>query len=284
MSDFGSAWPSGAEEFLDRDKGERLFVRSAGPSVTPRATVIITHGLGEHSNRYGHVAAELVAKGCRAVAWDLRGHGRSAGVRGDIRDYGLLLEDLGAVSERFAIRGLPLFFYGHSLGGQITLRFLEETGTACQGTIVASPWLRLAFNPPWWKLALAGLAMRLWPSFVQPTGHRWQRLSRDLAHLGTFPDLDLVHHGISARMYFAVRKAGEAALAQAGEFRVPIFLVHGDADPVTSHHSTCEFFERAASTDKTLRIFPENRHETHNDLDREQVIAAICEWIEARVK
>jgi alpha-beta hydrolase superfamily lysophospholipase len=283
-NDFGSAWPSGEEEFLDRDNEVRWFIRSASPVAAPRARVIGTHGLGEHSNRFGHVAAELVARGYRVVAWDLRGHGRSTGVRGDVQDYGHLLEDLGAVRERYMVPGLPLFLYGHSLGGQITLRYLETTGVDCRGAIAASPWLRLAFTPPWWKLALAKLAMRLWPSFVQPTGHHWQKLSRDFTHLSTFPDLDLVHHGISARMYFAVRTAGEQALAEAGGVRVPLFLLHGDADPVTSHRSTCEFFERVGSEDKTLRIFPENRHETHNDLDRAQVIGAIGDWIEGRLK
>jgi acylglycerol lipase len=282
-SDFGSTWPAGHAEFLDREGGERIFIRTASPVTAPRATVIFTHGLGEHSNRYGHVAAELVARGCRVVAWDLPGHGRSSGPRGDIQDYGHLLEDLEAVRSRYAADGGPLFFYAHSLGGQIALRFLETTGTACQGAVIASPWLRLAFKPPWWKVALAGLAMRIWPSFVQPTGHDWQRLSRDQGHLNTFPDLDLVHHGISARMYFSVCQAGEKALSEAGALRVPLFLLHGDADPVTSHHSTCEFFERVGTEDKTLRIFPEGRHETHNDLDRGQVIRAIGDWIEARI-
>jgi alpha-beta hydrolase superfamily lysophospholipase len=104
-----------------------------------------------------------------------------------------------------------------------------------------------------------------------------------LEHLGSFPDPDLVHHGISARMYFAVRAAGERLLAAAGAVRTPLLLLHGDDDPVTSHHATCEFFERAGATDKTLRIYPGVRHETHNDLDRALVIREIGDWIEARL-
>src|SRR5687767_2689294 len=148
------AWPAGAEVWLEREDGARLFIRAAGSAEAPRATLILTHGLGEHSNRYGHVATEFVARGWRVIAWDLRGHGRSSGARGDVLAYESFVEDLAAVAERFRTEGCPLFFYGHSLGGQITLRFLQTTPIACQGAIAASPWLQLAFDPPWCKLAL----------------------------------------------------------------------------------------------------------------------------------
>jgi acylglycerol lipase len=282
-SDSRPSWPAGEEVWLERDDGARLFIRAAGSAASQSATLILTHGLGEHSNRYGHVATEFVARGWRVIAWDLRGHGRSSGARGDVLAYESFIEDLRAVAEEFRTEGGPLFFYGHSLGGQITLRFLQTTPIPCQGAIAASPWLRLAFDPPWWKLALAWLAMRFRPSFTQFTGNRWERLSRDLDHMSSFPDLDLVHHGISARMYFAVRAAGAQALADASLLRIPLLLLHGDADPVTSHHSTSEFFEQASSEDKTLRLFPGSRHETHNDLDRAQVIREVGDWIAARV-
>ena len=281
--DSALARPWTRQEFVDCAGGVRLFVRMANPAESARATVVITHGLGEHSNRYGHVAEGLMAHGCQAIAWDLRGHGRSGGMRGDVVHYDHFLEDFAAVSEPYRAAEKPLFLFAHSLGGQIVLRFLQEKKVACQGAIIASPWLRLAYDPPWWKLALAQLAMRCWPGMVQPTGHRWERLSRDRSHLLSFPDAELVHHGISARMYFAVREAGEQVMADAARLTTPLLLLHGDADPVTSHHATCEFFERTSAVDKTLRIYPGSRHETHNDLDREQVIREIADWVEARL-
>jgi alpha-beta hydrolase superfamily lysophospholipase len=277
------AWRAAEEGFLDRGKDTRLFFRLARATGDPRAVVVLTHGLGEHSSRYGHVAAGLVGRGLQVGAWDLRGHGRSSGCRGDVPDYDLLVEDLAAACAHFRVKGLPLFLFAHSLGAQIALSFLEQRSVECDGAVIASPWLRLAFDPPWWKLFLARLAMRWRPTFIQQTGTRLERLSRDLEHLGSFPDLDLVHHGISARMYFSVREAGERLLARAEAVRTPLLLLHGDDDPVTSHHATCEFFERAGAQDKTLRIYPGVRHETHNDLDRALVIREVGNWIEARL-
>jgi len=281
--DFGSSWPKSSEQLLVREGGAWLFVRVAVPPGGARATVIITHGLGEHSGRYGHVVSVLVGRGFEVVGWDLRGHGRSSGARGDLTEYRVFLEDLREIHRTQAVAERPVFFFGHSLGGQITLRFLQEQTVPCRGLIAASPWLRLACDPPWWKLALARFAMRCWPGFIQATGNRPERMSRDAAHMVSFPDLDLVHHRISARMFFAVHSTGGQTLAEAAKLKPPLLLLHGDADPVTSHHASCEFLEKAGSADKTLRIFPGSRHETHNDLDREQVIREIADWIEARL-
>jgi alpha-beta hydrolase superfamily lysophospholipase len=258
-------------------------VRVANPVGVPRGVVVLVHGLGEHLGRYGHVAAGLIDRDLMVVGWDLRGHGRSSGARGDVPHGDLLVDDLAAVCARYRQEALPLFLFGHSLGGQIVLRLLEKDAGVCCGAVIASPWLRLAFNPPWWKLLLGRLAMKIWPGFVQPRGIRSDRLSRDEVHLKSFPDLDLVHQRISARMYFSLRAEGERIFAEAGSVRTPLLMLHGDDDPVTSHHTTCDFFERLGSADKTLRIYPGARHETHNDLERELVIREIGDWIAARV-
>jgi len=276
-------WPHYSEEILCGAGENRLYARVARPSAMVRAWVILVHGLGEHTGRYGHVAGALVARGFAVIGWDLRGHGRSSGERGDVSAGEVLVDDLALVCRHFHQEGCPSFLFAHSLGGQIALRLLERDADICRGAVVASPWLRLAFNPPWWKVILARLAMRIRPGFIQARGIRSDRLSRDAAHLASFPDLDLVHQRISARMYFWLRAGGERIFAGAAAIHTPLLLLHGDDDPVTSHHATCDFFERVGSADKTLRIYPGARHETHNELDRALVLREVGDWIEARV-
>ncbi|HEY3835094.1 MAG TPA: alpha/beta hydrolase [Bryobacteraceae bacterium] len=276
-------WPQVTEEFLSVAPKERLFTREARAVGPERALVVLTHGLGEHSGRYGHVAAALAARGFSVVGWDLRGHGQSSGNRGDVADSEWLVDDLAAVCARFRRKETPLFLFAHSLGGQIALRLLERDSGVCRGAVIASPWLRLAFDPPRWKVMLGRFAMHLWPRFAQPTGMRLERLSRDAAHMASFPDKALMHQRISARMYFAMRTGGERVLAAAAGLRTPLLLLHGDDDPVTSHHATGEFFERVGSADRTLRIFPAARHEMHNDLVRAEVLREAGDWIEARL-
>lgn len=270
------------ERWLQRGR-TRLFLRTARLSVPVRAEVLLTHGLGEHSGRYTHVATAFAARGLRLWIYDLRGHGRSDGRRGDAF-YPDLLDDLALVHGEVAQTGHPVFFMGHSMGGQIALSFLLERAVDCRGTVIASPWLRLSFVPPRWRIALAALAARVWPRLTQPTSSIAEHLSRDLAHLAALPNPELTHHRVSARLFLAVQRAGQRLLDHAGEFRLPILLLHGSSDAVTSCTATQEFYERAGSADKRFILYPDFMHETHNDLGRERVIEDSAAWIEARLE
>jgi alpha-beta hydrolase superfamily lysophospholipase len=270
-------------EFVSTKDGRQIFQRTARLQEPVRAEVVLTHGLGEHSERYGHVAQAFAARGLRLHAYDIYGHGRSPGVRGDAPNYDVFLDDLGCVLAELPAEGRPLFLMGHSFGAQITLNYLARRECACRGAVIASPWLRLAFRPPLWRVALATLMMRFWPTFRQRTPHDVHRLSRDLDHVAELPGAELMHHRLSARLYFALVQGGRAALAAASKITLPFFLLHGGDDPVTSGAASTEFFEKAAATDKTFTIYPQARHETHNDLCRDQVIKDMVAWIEARI-
>ncbi len=268
------------ESCFEAGDGERLFARCAKVREAVRAEVLLTHGLGEHSGRYRHVAEVFAARGL--CAYDLRGHGRSGGRRGDAARYEMLLDDLGFAAARVAHEERPVFLLGHSLGGQIALNYLLRTGAVCRGAVIASPWLRLAFAPARWRVALGRAALRIWPGWRQGTDVSWSRLSRDAEHRAALPEPELLNHTISARFYFAIERAATAAMSGAPQLRTPLLLLHGGDDPVTSMAATQEFHARAGSADKTILIYPDARHETHNDLCRDQVIDDIARWIEAR--
>lgn len=272
------------EMMIPAKEGISLRLRNVEmPEHEVVAEVVLTHGLGEHCRRYEHVAGALAAKGFRLWAYDLRGHGRSGGRRGDATGYELLLDDLDLVFQRATREGRASFLFGHSFGGQITLRYLQERQPEVRGAVICSPWLRLAFTPPWWRLALARFALGVCPGWTQKTSAVPAHLSRDLEHLLGLPDLELTHHRISPRLYFAIEAAASRALAGASSLDVPLLLIHGADDPVTCARATKEFYERVGSVDKTFEIYPDARHETHNDLCRDQVLSDICNWIGARV-
>ncbi len=268
---------------VDAGDGARLHLRVAELAGPIRADVLLTHGLGEHAGRYAHVAAALAARGFRLLAYDLRGHGRSSGRRGDVEKYERFLDDLRAVQAQAPWSGRPVFLFGHSLGGQVTLRYLQRDRPPVAGAIVASPWLRLAFDPPRWKLARARAALRFAPGLRFSTGMRLERLSRDAAHLQALPDPHLMSHRISARMYFAVSAAGELALRCGGDIQVPLLLLHGDADSITHWRTTEELCSQPGLAEKTLKIYAGALHEAHNDVGRDRVLGDVVEWIEARL-
>lgn len=269
------------ESRLKTSDGITLFLRCAVPDARTRANVLLVHGMGEHSARYFHVAGHLAEHGYRLCTFDLRGHGRSEGPRGDITRYEVLLDDLALVWEHFnSCDERPTFLYGHSLGGQIAINFAVEKRPDARGVILASPWLALAFTPAWWKLLIAQATLKIWPAFTQQTDVNPSRLSRDMAFLESMDDLDLVHHRMSTRMFFELSRGAALARDRAGDWSLPLLLIHGAADPITSVSASRDFFEKITCPDKALRIYPDTLHETHNDLSRQEVLADIAQWLD----
>lgn len=267
------------ESFITGPDGTSLFMREA-EVPNARANVLLVHGLGEHSGRYRHVAEFLGRHGYRFWSVDLRGHGRSAGRRGDILRYDQLLDDLHTAVSRLG-ESLPLFLYGHSLGGQLVLNFAIRRAFSIGGAIAASPWLDLVFQPQALQLALAKIALKLCPGFTQRTKLDPRHISRDQEFLRMLWD-ELIHDRISARMYAELVAAAAFARSNAARFDLPLLLIHGEADPVTCPRATETFFKKAASSDKTLRLYPGLLHETHNELERETVLGNVVAWLNER--
>lgn len=252
---------------------------------TPRSVVVLTHGHGEYATKYEHVAQAFNARGHAFVAYDVRGHGRSGGPRGHSPSYEALLSDLGRViaAAQAEWPGRPLFLYGHSFGGQVTLNYLIERQPALDGVIVSAPWLRLTYLPPAWKVTLARLLAGLIPAFTQDTGlDTAVPMTHDAALMAAYPDQHLVHARMSARLGVDAMARGEALLAEAGALRLPLLIVHGGDDGVFAPAVSREFFERAASADKTFKVYPGLYHEVHNEVERAQVLGDILDWLDRR--
>jgi alpha-beta hydrolase superfamily lysophospholipase len=275
---------SHSEQRLHVPDGTALRVQHWPPQAEAKAAVVVTHGHGEHCGKYHHVAQALNAAGYAAYLWDLRGHGKSGGPRGHVPRYDSFYDDLQTVlnQAQAAYPARRLFLYGHSMGGQIVLSFSLHRPAPLAGVIVSAPWLRLSYQPPAWKVTLARTMSSLWPTFSQDTGVGDVPLTHDLEFWKGMPEQNLQHYTMSARLGFAALAAGEDVLDHAGEFRLPLLLLHGAADGVIALAGSQSFYERAASTDKTLQTYPGLYHEIHNETERARVLADIVAWLDAR--
>jgi len=165
MNTFETQWKS-------RD-GVQFYARGWEPQAsTPKGVVCLVHGHGEHVGRYDHVGEALSAAGYALLGFDQRGHGRSAGQRGHIPSYEALLDDIALLLEQAMNRypALPLFLYGHSMGGNEVINYALRRKPALSGVIATCPWLRLAFEPPALKVALGRMMNRIFPAFAQKSG------------------------------------------------------------------------------------------------------------------
>jgi len=269
--------------------GQRLFACEwRAVTETPRRGVVcIVHGMGEHSGRFGHVAAAFAAAGYAVLAHDQRGHGRTAGKRGHTPSYEALLDDVGLLLHLAEQRypGLPRFLYGHSMGGNVVLGFTLRKQPPLAGVIATSPWLTLAFAPPSAKVRLARFMNRLWPSYSEAAGLNAADLFRPAEEAtAVYRGDPYVHDAISVRFFTAIHAAGLWSLAHADRLAVPLLLMHGTADRITSFEASRQFAETTPQELCTFRAWEDGYHELHNEPFRQEVIESMIAWTNERLE
>lgn len=253
----------------------------------PRAVLVISHGFGEHGGCYRHVAEALGASlGIDVFALDYRGHGRSPGRRGVLRNYDDLATDLHSALDWLA-RSRPdlrRFVLGHSNGGQVGLHVALARAGDLDGLILSNPVIALGDPPPRYKVVLGHMLLRLAPGVTLSAPIKAERMTRDPAMQRDHRLDPLRHNRMSAPLFFGMLEGGNAIAARASEIHTPTLIVLGTSDAVIDPEATRRFYERLGSTDKTLLIYPKMLHEPLNELGREQVFADISAWLDARIE
>lgn len=279
----------GEESSFTGAGGVQLFSQAWRPRVDhapeAAAAVALVHGIGEHSGRYVWLVEHLTAAGFAVFSFDHRGHGRSPGRRGHITSWSEYRDDVGAFLEHVhrLSPGVPIFIYGHSLGALIVAEYVLSkqpdvagvilSGIPLQPTGVAKPHL----------IAMARILSRILPSLRVSLGVNPDALSRDKAVAKAYEQDPLVHHRASMRWGTETLDAIDRVRSHASDIRLPLLILHGEADQVNSVAGSRELLETVSSPDKQLRVYAGGAHEPHNDLDRDKVVRDVAEWLTEHV-
>jgi alpha-beta hydrolase superfamily lysophospholipase len=259
----------------------QLYTQAWLPPTPPRAVVALVHGFGEHCGRYTYLAEALADAGYALSSFDHRGHGHSPGLRGHIDQFGDFLQDVTAslaVAQAVA-PGAPLFLMGHSMGGLIALNYAIRHPQGLEGVITSAPLLAQPNVAPWLNY-VARLLSQIRPAFSLDTGVKPQTISRDPAEVARYGDDPYVHGRISARLGMELIAAQKWTQAHAADLAIPLLLYHGDADPLVPVAGSRTFFANVKVADKQFIEWPGGYHESHNDLHRAEVFAAIVAWLD----
>lgn len=254
----------------------------------PRYQIIGIHGLGEHAGRYAWFADQLANTGACCSFMELRGHGLSEGPRGHSPSYAQLISDIDLFVEKQRLKNIPIFFFGHSLGGGLALNYalklsLEKSQLKkFAGFISLSPLLKLSFQPPAWKLFLAKLLVKTWPKFSLDRGVNSDLLTRDKTRADSYRADPLNHELVSASMTLGFLAAGQHALNQASELDIATLLLHGEKDQVTDITASRQFAQSAGDI-LTFKSFEDCYHELINEINREEVFSTIQNWIQQQI-
>lgn len=271
------------EESLDGVGGLKIFVRSWRPSGQARAVVVICHGFNSHSGYFTWVAEQLTADGLAVYALDLRGRGRSDGERFFVEKFADYLSDIGTLMALAKSRepGLPVFLLGHSAGGVISSVYTLEHQSELAGFICES----FAFQVPAPDFALAVLKGL---SHVAPHAHvlklNNEDFSRDPDVVRTMNEDPLIANEVQPTLTVAeMVRADERLKREFPLFKLPVLILHGTLDKATKPSGSQLFYDKAGSTDKTLKLYEGYYHDLLNDVGKERVMADVKGWINAHV-
>jgi alpha-beta hydrolase superfamily lysophospholipase len=268
---------SESETFAARD-GSPLLVRRWPEPHDARATVLLVHGVGDHSGRFENIGNRLLRADLVVDAFDLRGFGASAGPRADVERWEDLLDD---VEDRFVASrrdGLAAVLYGHSVGGLIVCDYLLDPERPLpELAVLSAPALGDRVNPivrnaaPALARIAPGLRLR---NAIEPDD-----LSRDPAAAAAYAVDGLVERRTTVRLGALAMDAQERVNERIEELRrfpVPTLLLHGADDAIVPPETT-EALGRLEGVER--RLLPGVRHEPHNDPDGPAILDAVASWI-----
>jgi len=262
--------------------GKKVFAQSWAPDGTPKASINLIHGLGEHSGRYHRWGSLFAEQGYVLTAMDLFGNGKTEGKLGHVQSYQLLLDQVDLMLEKSEenFPGVPRILYGHSMGGNIAINYAISKDPPVSGLIASSPWLQLVFPVSAIERIFSRVANSLAPGLrIKAKGLGAEKLSQDPEHWADVRSDPLVHRKISARYVYEIMNKGEYAIKNANKINKPFLLMHGNADEITSHLASKDLAANASEWTE-LKIWEGLRHETHNELEYKEVFKFIMKWIE----
>ena len=272
------------------DDGLTLHLRVWPAGDPPRGVVVLVHGLGEHIDRYDHVARRLNGLGFAVVGYDHRGHGRSPGARGGMPCDDALCADLGRVlyAARESFPG-PLVLLGHSLGGLIAGRFVAEGLQATpakwwrpvDALVMSSPALDPGTNAVQ-KLLLAVVAPLL-PNLAVNNGLKVDWISRDAGVVKAYAADPLVHDRVTGRLGLFVARQGPAVIAAAPQWKTPTLLMWAGSDRCVAPAGSAAFAAGAPRDVVTVREWPGLFHEIFNEPEQGDVLKVLDDWLATHV-
>ena len=248
----------------------------------PEAAVLVVPGLFEHSARYEELAGVMAGSRFSTFALDLRGHGASEGRRGHISRFDVLLQDLDRF--RREVQGLlpvgtPMFLLGHSMGGLVALRYLEEYDAPFAGAVITSPWLGTAYNAPRWKVLLGNIFNHVLPAFPFNIQLDPSDLTHDEERAVAYREDPQIHSTITPRMFTELSGAIETAFRRGDRITVPVLFLLAGEDTVVSTERSLAFARSLAAPSVSVEVLDGMRHEVLQELGRMDVMGEIRDWI-----
>lgn len=264
--------------------GIKLYYQGWEAEKKPKGVICLVHGLGEHSGRYTHWGEMLNQAGYHLLSYDLRGHGKSGGKRGHVSSFLDYVRDTGALLGEAVKKypGMPLFMYGHSLGGIITVEYVLRRKPKLNGVVVSALSIRTSLQEQKAKIMLSKILGSIIPKSTISSGLVPSTISRDPEVVRRYVDDPLVHHQVSLGWGKSALQTITWIDQHASEWTLPVLFMHGEKDELGYAEGSREYASKIKA-DCTLKIWPGMYHEVHNEPEKDEVFEFLRGWLDAHL-
>lgn len=265
--------------------GTKLYCTAWQPTNSPKAVLFIVHGLGEHLGRYEEMAKIFTENQLAVFAFDHRGHGQSEGKKGHAESIEQLVEDVeyALMQCRNIFLSLPIFLFGHSMGGQIVASYLDKVKSKeINGAIISSSWFRIANPPPLWQIKLIKRLKSIFPALTQSNRLNPKNISSVASEVAAYQKDPLIHDKISLALFNTLFQNGLRLIHNAQKAKIPVLVCHGNRDQITATLGS-EQYANNLGEKAEFKIWPDAFHEPHHDKDKETVVQFYADWVLGKI-
>jgi acylglycerol lipase len=255
------------------------------PDAGIKASLLIAHGLGEHSGRYMNVVNHFTPLGYAIYGLDHIGHGKSDGGREVVERFEDFTDNLTIYYNLVKVwhPGKPIFLLGHSLGGLIATTYLLDHPNDFKGAIISAAMISIPANITPITITigkfLSSIAPRTGIVGLDATG-----VSRDPAVVNAYKNDPLVFHGKTpARLAAETLKAMRRVTSEINKITLPFITLQGSADRLVNPKDAKLLFDEASSKDKTLKFYEGLYHEVFNEPERAVVLKDVENWLKVHL-
>ena len=251
----------------------------------PKAIVIISHGFAEHFSRYDYFTDSLNQSGYGVIRYDLRGHGRNKKDLGHIQSFEDFILDLEEIYKETlrSFPSIPIFLFGHSMGGLITAIFGSKSALELRGIVLSGPAVGELPSAKNLNRKLVKFLCKINDKFMIRNPIDKSLCKNEEVYYEYLND-EFVLHKASLRFYYEFLFVGPDNILKAKDkFSLPVLIVHGEEDKIVPISISKSFFNSISSRDKTFKEYKSLYHEILNEKERDYVIKDIISWLDNRI-
>ncbi|KAB2339007.1 alpha/beta hydrolase [Cytobacillus depressus] len=251
-----------------------------------KAVIVMVHGAMEHHRRYGWLIEMWRLSGFHVIMGDLPGQGMTTrSRRGHIDSFDEYLFEVKDWIQAAYKFELPVFLLGHSMGGLISIRLLQEERLKLAGVILSSPCLGLIKKPNHFLNIFSYVLNKTFPSLRMNSGLTVDMATRNIDVRDADANDTLYVTKVSVRWYRELIHATKLAFEKLDKTQdVPLLAMQGGDDLIVNKKSVSDWFNHAPFSEKRFKEWPKCYHEIFNEPEREEVFEYAKDFVNSQLK